>query len=213
MFVTVPASSSTAPQTPFLPTMAKRTASEASEPVVQEVPVISVEDFDISLFAAKARGLKKDGQRVYTTSYNHKRLKLNLTPGKKWLEIKYRIQPSDLSQNDNRMKVKFVVSEKMASIIGSIEDEVKKVVMPGHEATEFYSALKDDTFGASLVLESKSDGYLRQCKVRPRQSESHGLAGSRLAHERQRRRAKSGSRLEDRQLHRRPSRTGALRRA
>lgn len=178
MFASAQAPSSTVSNAPFLPTMAKRTHSEASEPVTKEAVVISIDDFDVSLFAAKARGLKKDGQRVFTTSYNHKRLHLNLTPvGKGLLEIKYRVQQSDYAQNDNRMKVKFVVGEKVMSIINSIEEEVKKAVMPMHEATEFHSSLKDDVFSANLVLESKSEDYLSQCRVRPFQKDVIVVAG------------------------------------
>jgi hypothetical protein len=65
--------------------MAKRTATQASESVVKEAPVTSVEDFDIGLFAAKARGLKKDGERVFTTSYNHQKFRVNLTDA--WQEV------------------------------------------------------------------------------------------------------------------------------
>jgi hypothetical protein len=157
--------------------MAKRTASESSEPVVQEVQVVSVEDFDASLFATKARGLRKDGQKVYITGYNHKKLNLNLTPGKGVLEIKYRIQASDYAQNDNRMKVKFVASEKVASVVESIEEQVKKIVQVDSPDLVWSSALKNDIFTANLVLEAKTDSYLTQCRVRPFQKDAVEVAG------------------------------------
>ena len=177
MFAATQAPSSTASQTAFLPTMAKRTASQASEPVVKEAPVISVEDFDIGLFAAKARGLKKDGERVFATSYNHQKFRVNLTPGKKWLQVKYRIQASDYDKNDNKIKVKLVINEEVASLISSVEEEVKKVVLAEEKNAVWHSALKDDTFAANLVMVSKSADYLTQCKVRPYQKDVVVVSG------------------------------------
>jgi hypothetical protein len=177
MFAATQANILTASQTPFLPTMAKRTASESSEPVAQEAQVVSVEDFDASLFATKARGLRKDGQRVYITSYNHKKLNLNLTPGSAFLEIKYRIQASDYAQNDNRMKAKFVASEKVAAVISSIEEEVKKIVKVDLPDLVWSSSLKNDIFAANLVLEAKTEAYLTQCRVRPFQKDVVAAAG------------------------------------
>ena len=157
--------------------MAKRTASQASESVVKEAPVISVEDFDIGLFAAKARGLKKDGERVFATSYNHQKFRVNLTPGKKWLQVKYRIQASDYHKNDNKMQVKLVINEEVASLISSVEEEVKKVVLAEEKNAVWHSALKDDTFAANLVMVSKSADYLTQCKVRPYQKDVVVVSG------------------------------------
>ena len=151
--------------------MAKRTASQAAEPTVKEFPVTALEDFDIGLFAAKARGLKKDGTRVFSTSYNHQKFTVNLTTGKKWLQVKYRIQASDYAQNDNKLKVKLIVNDDVVSLISSVEEEVKKVVLAEEKNAVWHSALKDDTFAANLVMASKSADYLTQCKVRPYQKD------------------------------------------
>ena len=171
MFGSAQATSSVASDVPFLPTMAKRTASQAAEPTVKEFPVTALEDFDIGLFAAKARGLKKDGARVFTTSYNHQKFTVNLTTGKKWLQVKYRIQASDYAQNDNKLKVKLIVNDDVVSLISSVEEEVKKVVLAEQKNAVWHSALKDDVFSANLVLEAKEEKYLTQCKVRPFQKE------------------------------------------
>lgn len=171
MFGSAQATNSTDSDVPFLPAMAKRTASQASEPTVKEFPVTALEDFDIGLFAAKARGLKKDGTRVFVTSYKHQKFTVNLTTGKKWLQVKYRIQASDYAQNDNKLKVKLIVNDDVASLISSVEEEVKKVVLAEQKDAVWHSALKDDVFSANFVLEAKEEKYLSQCKARPFQKE------------------------------------------
>ena len=82
MYSSAQATSFAASDSSFLPTMAKRTASQASEAAVKDFPIISFGDFDNSLFAVKERGLSKDKLPVFVTSYNQKKLTLNLTPGK-----------------------------------------------------------------------------------------------------------------------------------
>ena len=95
-----------------LPAMAKRTASQASGAAVKDFPVTDYQDFDIDLLEVKDRGLKKAGAPVLVASYNQQKLTLNLTPGKKWAQVKWRIQPGRYDKSDSAsMKVTLSVGE------------------------------------------------------------------------------------------------------
>ena len=176
MYSSAQATSFAASDSSFLPTMAKRTASQASEAAVKDFPIISFGDFDNSLFAVKERGLSKDKLPVFVTSYNQQKLTLNLTPGKSWLKVKYPIEKAmNGDWNSNTQKVTLNVSEEMASVIKGVEETVEKAVMEKLVAVDkepygrpkWRSALWEGSFSAKLVLDSKKTEYLTQCRVRP----------------------------------------------
>jgi len=177
----------------LLPAMAKRTASQASEAAVKDFPVTDFQDFDINLFEVKERGLKKDGTPVFVTSYNQQKLTLNLTPGKKWVQVKWRIQAGLYDKEDaSTMKVTLAVGEKVAATIRKIEDAVKPVVLqklktafPVLDTVDaaslhmiWHEAIKqDDLFTAKVVLDSKNPAQLTKFMARPFQQAVVEVAG------------------------------------
>ena len=50
--------------------------------------------------------------------------------------------------------MKLVINEEVASLISSVEEEVKKVVLAEEKNAVWHSALKDDTFAPNLVMGS-----------------------------------------------------------
>ena len=177
--------SQTASDSSFLPTMAKRTASQASEAIVKEFVVTPIDAFDINLFAVKERGVKKDGTPVFVTSYNQQRLTLNLAPGKKqWLQVKYKIQASMYDKEDaTNLKVTLAVDEAVAETITRIEDVIKKVVTEklkktfGEDDHRWHTAVKENLFTSKAALDAKKEGSLTQFKVRPFKKDVVNAAG------------------------------------
>ena len=170
MYSSAQASSFVAPDDSLLPAMAKRTATEASEATVVEFPVTALEEFDPELFEVKVRGKTKDGFAVVATAYNNKRLTLNLTTGKKWAQVKYRVSPYDDS-DFKTMKVTLVVDNAVASVIDGIEEEVKKSILGQHANCTWHSSMHEGLFSAKIVLEDKDPAKLTQCRVRPFQKD------------------------------------------
>lgn len=173
----------------LLPTMAKRTASQASEGAVKEFPVIAVEDFDMDLFEVKERGKKADGMPVFVTSYNHHKLTLNLTTGKKWLQVKYRLERGMLdatlesSKESNTLKVTLAVNEQVAATVLKIEDAVKTKLLPKlmetdlHKEAKWYASVKEGLFAAKVVMDSKRTEHMTHFKVRPFQKDVVVVSG------------------------------------
>ena len=168
--------------------MAKRTASQASEGVVKEFPITEIADFDLDLFQVKERGLNKEGLPTFVTSYNQQRLTLNLTSGKKWLQVKWRIQASMYDKEDpSKLKVSLAVDEEAAATIQKIEDAVKAAVLPKLKATlspkndasdhYWHSSLKEGVFTPKVVLDAKNASSLTHFKVRPFHKDVIDVAG------------------------------------
>jgi hypothetical protein len=178
MYSSAQATSFVAPDASFLPAMAKRTASEASEATVVEFPVTALEEYDSQLFEVKVRGKKKDGTVAIAPAYNGKRLTLNL---KKWTEVKYRIRPYDYTVESvaefQALKVTLVADNDICSTINSVEEAVKKVVLEQHANCKWHSSLQEDLFSAKLVVEAKDPTQLTQCRVRPFQKDVVVAAG------------------------------------
>ena len=169
------------------PAMAKRTATEmsdASEGTVKAFTVVDYKDFDVSLLSVKDRGKKADGTPVFVTSYNSQKLILNLTPGKKWLQVKYKVEASNFDAATCEFwRVKLVVDEQVADTIVKIEDEVKKEVIPALQTADaqkeaaWKPAVEEGLFTAKLIHSAKHPAQLTQCQVRPYKKEAVTAAG------------------------------------
>ena len=84
----------------LLPAMAKRTASQMSEEVVKETPITVVDEFDHGLLKIKQTGLNEEEMPILKVFYDSHRLTLNLTPGKKWVQVKWKVEASPFETKD-----------------------------------------------------------------------------------------------------------------
>jgi hypothetical protein len=168
--------------------MARRTASQAFEGTVKEFLITEFQDFDMNLFQVKERGVNKEGLPVFVTSYNQQRLTLNLTSGRKWLQVKWRIQASMYDKEDpNKLKVSLAVGDEVAATIQTIEDAVKSVVLPKLKTVmlpvfaggdhNWHSAIRDNVFTPKITLDAKNIASVTQFKVRPFQKDVVNVAG------------------------------------
>ena len=164
------------------PAMAKRTATEASEASdgsLKRFTIVDYSDFDVSLLSIKDRGKKSDGTPVFVASYNSQKLVLQLTPGKKWLQVKYRIEQGLYDgPNCDGFKVKLVVGEQVAQTIAQIEEEVRKVVAAKLPDAVWKPAVEEGLFTAKLIHTAKNPSQLTQCRVRPFGKDVVTLAGA-----------------------------------
>jgi hypothetical protein len=162
------------------PAMAKRTATEmsdASECALKRFTVVDYNAFDASLLSVTDRGKKPDGTPVFVASYNSQKLVLQLTPGKKWLQVKYRIDQGIYDVNKDFLKVKLVVGEQVAQTIAHIEEKVKKAVTSKLPDAVWKMAVEEGLFTAKLIHIAKNPSQLTQCKVRPFGKDVVTLAG------------------------------------
>ena len=178
------ATSFAASDSSFLPAMAKRTETEMSEGAVRAFTVIDYKDFDVSLLSVKDQGKDKQGLPVFVASYNNQKLTLNLTPGKKWLQVKYKVESSMYDKPTcDFWRVKLVVDDQVAETIVKIEDEVKKELLPKLASADaqgesaWKPAVEEGLFTAKLIHYAKNPSQLTQCKVRPFKKDVQVVAG------------------------------------
>lgn len=169
--------------------MAKRTASQISEAVAKDVPITVVEDFDVGLLKIKQTGLNEEEMPILKVRYDTHRLILNLAPGKKWLQVKWKIEASPFDgPNPSRLGITLAVDDDTAATIAKIEDELRPVVLEKTIAciqkqckvkpdVAWKSAVRETLFTAKLQMSSKEPAYLTQCKIRPFKQQVLTVAG------------------------------------
>jgi hypothetical protein len=167
----------------------------SSEVVEKECPVTAIQDVDISLLTVKQSGLNKKGMPVFKVKYDKHRFILNLTPGKQWLQVKWRIEPSMYDDQDvKNLKVTLVVDDEVAATLQKIEEQIKpyalqKVKEHMKKTTPPSSRFKDDAlrkwhtsidqnlFAAKISFVSEDPTSLTRFKVRPFQKAVVAVAG------------------------------------
>ena len=184
MYSSAQATSFAVSDSSFLPAMAKRTASEMSEGAANSFTVVDYNAFDISLFSVKET-VDEKGFPQFKTGYDRQKLVLNLTPGSKWCEVKYKLELGKFDKPDCPFwRVKLVVDEQVAELINQIENEVKKDVLPKVASADSQNecawkpAVEESLFCAKLIHFSKYPKLLTQCKVRPFKKNVVAVAGS-----------------------------------
>lgn len=194
MYSRAQANSFVSPDDSLVPAMAKRTHSQMSSEVVEkECPVTAIQDVDTSLLTVKQTGLNEKGMPVFSAKYDKHRLILNLT--KKWLQVKWRIEPSMYDDQDAKnLKVTLVVDDETAATLQKIEDAVKpyalqkvedhmtKTTPPssmfkGNDLRKWHTSINQNLFTAKVSVVSKTPSYLTQFKVRPFQKDVVAVAG------------------------------------
>ena len=167
--------------------MTKRSAAAASE-TVKEFVVRTFDELDMTNFAVTQRGQSKDDRHVFSTSYDHQKLVMNLTPGKPWLKLAWPIQTSTYAQkeegNTETLRVQVEVGEAMAKVILELEEAVKLKVEAAIPDVKWLSSVKTlegrDVFTAKLVWKAPNEKHLTHCIVRPFQKEVVKVVGKEL---------------------------------
>ena len=181
--------------------MTKRSAAAASE-AVKEFTTRTFDELDMSKFEVKQRG-KPDETSEFSTSYDHQKLVVNLTPGKSWLKLPWAMQAQmyfepDESEKDKPsrakaskkepdecLKAQVEIGEDVSQVLKALEAAVHEKVKVAVPNVSWISSVKtleggDNLFTAKLVLKCDDQKRLTTCIVRPFKQEAVKVAGKDL---------------------------------
>ena len=181
--------------------MTKRSAAAASE-AVKEFTTRTFDELDMSKFEVKQRG-KPDETSEFSTSYDHQKLVVNLTPGKSWLKLPWAMQAQmyfepDESEKDKPsrakaskkepdecLKAQVEIGEDVSQVLKDLEAAVHEKVKVAVPNVSWLSSVKtleggDNLFTTKLVLKCDDQKRLTNCIVRPFKQEAVKVAGKDL---------------------------------
>jgi hypothetical protein len=162
--------------------MAKRTASQAAEEVV-EVAFVDVDRFNVDLLKADVR-TKRSGEKWISCGYLHEgnervdKLGLRLNPGKPWTTLFYAVQEptkDDGKKTDGAYEAfdaQVVIDEHALSVMQKISDKVQsncKDLLEGYEWKDSHKTYTNtmSILKCKLVVKAANADQLTSCKVRP----------------------------------------------